>query len=454
VGIKGFIDRHHHLRIAAYSVAARLLVRPRLAALRVPIVAVTGTNGKSTVVKLIARCLGASGLRVGACTTDGVIHAGRYVTHRDEAGAAGAWRAARCPGVRALVLETARGSLIEYGPGFHRLDAGVVTNVLPDHLGSLGVETLEQLARVKAAVPRRVHRGGTVVLNADDRLVGAMPRPKGVETVFFTLEGRQRSLARCWFLAGGEIWRKGPDGERPVIGVGEIPLAIGGAQPHMVANAMAALAACEALGARVRVDHEMTLAALREFGRDPRDNARRSVLLRGEGIHVLLAECKNPASLAAEAPLIGRLARALGCDATVGILTAPGGRRDEHYREISRAVAPLCDRVWVRAPAPRFLRGRTPERFVDLLSSALPPGAAVPDDGASIAEIIERVRSGGWRSPLCVVFYGFVERDFDLEGLLARHEHVPIVQVLAGEPEAAAPEHVSRGALTLPEQIR
>lgn len=450
MGFKGFVDRHYHLRIAVYRTAVRLLVRPRLAALRIPIAAVTGTNGKSTVVKLLARLLGASGLRVGACTTDGVVHAGHYINHRDEAGAGGAWRAAQCPGVQALVLETARGGLLEYGPGFSRIDVGVVTSVLPDHLGDRGVETVADMARVKAAIPRRVRRGGTVVLNADDPLVRAMPCPSGVETVFFTVEGRQVEYPRCWYLDGGTIWKKGPEGARPVIAVGEIPITLGGLQTYQTANAMAALAAHEALGRRVRLDASAALAALREFGLEPRDNVGRNTLLRGAGIHVLLSECKNPASFRLETPLFERLASALGCDATVGILTAPGGRRDEHYREISRAVAPLCARVWVRAPGQRFLRGRAPERFVELLASAIAPERFAPDDGATVGEIIERVRGGGWRSPLCIVFYCFVERDLDIEALLARYEHYPLGRALGTgrATNCTPPAAVTASALT------
>lgn len=439
MGLKGFVDRHYHLRIAAYRAAVRLLVRPRLAALRVPVAAVTGTNGKSTVVKLLARMLGSSGLRVGACTTDGVLHAGRFINCRDEAGPGGAWRAAQCPGVQALVLETARGGLLEYGPGFSRIDVGVVTGVLPDHLGDRGVETVEDMARVKAAVPRRVRRGGTVVLNADDPLVREMPRPPGVEAVFFTVEGRQAEHPRCWYLDGVTIWKKGPGGARPVIDVGEIPITLGGLQAYHTANAMAALAAHEALGGRVRLDAGAALAALRAFGRDPRDNLGRNTLLRGEGIHVLLSECKNPASYRLELPLFERLARALGCDATVGVLTASGGRRDGYYREISRAVAPRCARIWVRAPAQRFLRGRAPERFVELLASAIAPELVAPDDGATLGEIIERVRGGGWRSPLCIVFHCFVERDLDVEALLARYEACPLGQALGTGGEAKLP---------------
>ncbi len=439
MGLKGFVDRHYHLRIAAYRTAVRLLVRPRLAALRVPIAAVTGTNGKSTVVKLLARMLGASGLRVGACTTDGVAHAGHYVNRRDEAGPGGAWRAAQCPGVQALVLETARGGLLEYGPGFSRIDVGVVTSVLPDHLGDRGIETVEAMARVKAAIPRRVRRGGTVVLNADDPLVRAMPRPRGVETVFFTVEGRQGEHPRCWYLEGGTIWKKGPEGARPVIAVGEIPITLGGFQAHNTANAMAALAAHEALGRRVRLDTSAALAALREFGLEPRDNVCRNTLLRGAGIHVLLSECKNPASYRLEIPLFERLAHSLGCDATVGILTACGGRRDEYYREISRAVAPLCERIWVRAPAQRFLRGRAPGRFVELLASAIEAGRVAPDDGATVGELLEGVRGGGWRSPLCIVFYSFAERDLDIEALLGRYEHYPLWKVLGTGRETKFP---------------
>jgi cyanophycin synthetase len=434
VGLKRFIDRRRPLRIAAYRAAVRLLVRPYIAALGVPVVAVTGTNGKSTVTKLIAHLLRASGRRVGTCTTDGVCHDGGVVTAHDEAGAGGAWRAARCPGVEALVLETARGGLLQYGAGFRRCDVGVVTNVGDDHLGEYGVGTVEQMARVKAEVVRRTHRAGTVVLNADDPLVRGMEAETSARVVPFTVEGGEGAFRRGWFLRAGSVWRRDASGERPFMDVGEIPIACGGLQRHNVANALAALAAIEGLGPRTPVDWRAVAGALRTFGNDPRDNLRRNTLLVHRGVHLLLSQCKNPESARLEAPLLARLRAALGPGNTVGVLSAPGGRPEGYYHGISRAVAPLCDRFYVRPPAEHYLRGMAPERIVELLSSAIGPERIATPADAPLAEV---AASAGRRGPaLVIVFLGVVERGLDVGGLLASSRAVSLAELLREKPGA------------------
>ena len=142
------------LRKFALRLAMTVLVQPRLRQLGVPIIAITGTNGKTTIVRLLTRIYRNAGYNVGACSTYGVTHNEEFVSRTDDASGLGAWRAARCPNVDLLVLEVARGGLARWGTGFKKCQVGIVTNVYEDHLGYEGIHTLKQMAELKSAVPR------------------------------------------------------------------------------------------------------------------------------------------------------------------------------------------------------------------------------------------------------------------------------------------------------------
>jgi cyanophycin synthetase len=178
------------------------LLFPPGAPARVPIVAVTGTNGKTTTTRMVAHLLRAAGHRVGLTTTDGIYLDGRLLEAGDSAGPGSARALLRHPRVEAAALETARGGLLREGLGFDACDVAIVTNIASDHLGLGGVETLEDLARVKAVVPASVRPGGASVLNADDPLVVAMAGGAGGEVVFFGGD-EANPILRDHLAAGG-----------------------------------------------------------------------------------------------------------------------------------------------------------------------------------------------------------------------------------------------------------
>ena len=152
------------------DVAAAIIDRlyPPEAAVRIPVISVTGTNGKTTTVRMIAHVLGQAGLRVGMATTEGVYCGGALVYDADASGPRSAQMVLDDPSVEAAVLETARGGIIRGGLGYDQADVAVVTNITADHLGADGIDDLDELIHVKALVAEEVRPGGTVVLNADD----------------------------------------------------------------------------------------------------------------------------------------------------------------------------------------------------------------------------------------------------------------------------------------------
>ena len=227
-------------------------------------VAVTGTNGKTTTARMIGHILGHAGLHVGLATTDGIYSGGQLVHQADASGPLfSADMVLDDPAVEAAVLETARGGIVRRGLGYDKADVAVLTDITADHLGADGVDDLDDLTDVKALVAEEISRGGTLVLNADDgRTAGLASRPAVRERHpvirYFSLDGRN-PLVLAHRMSGGItcelrgrqlVGARGGE-ETVLLGVDELPVA-GGAASHLVANALAAIAACRALGVSVK----------------------------------------------------------------------------------------------------------------------------------------------------------------------------------------------------------
>ena len=222
---------------------------------RIPVVAVTGTNGKTTTAKLVAHLLAKSGLRVGSTGTDGIFVAGRCIDDGDCSGPKSARNVLLHPDVDAAVFETARGGILREGLGFDRCDVAVVTNIgAGDHLGMNYIETPAQLAAVKQVIVQNVSDHGTAVLNAEDPLVVAMAESCPGSVTYFGSSRQQPVIAlhlaqggRAVFVEDSEIVAAGGGGGEERIDLGQVPLTAGGRIPFQVENAMAAVAAAWAL---------------------------------------------------------------------------------------------------------------------------------------------------------------------------------------------------------------
>ena len=356
------------------DVAAAIIDRlyPPGAPARIPVVAVTGTNGKTTTARMIGHILGHAGLHVGLATTDGVCSGGQLVHRADASGPRSAEMVLDDPAVEAAVLETARGGIIRRGLGYDKADVAVVTNITADHLGADGVEDLDDLTDVKALVAEEISRGGTLVLNADDgRTAGlasrAAVRERQPVVRYFSLDGRnpvvlahRMSGGITCELRGRQLVEARGGEETALLGVDELPGSFGGAAAHLIANALAAVAACRALGVSVK-DIRRALAT---FTPDEANPGRGNVYLVA-GSPVVVDYGHNAAALAA----MGRLVHDTWGGDPVAAITLPGDRRDDLVRQTAASVAAWFGRVVVYEDSD--LRGRQPGEMTGLISEAL-----------------------------------------------------------------------------------
>ncbi|HUQ43033.1 MAG TPA: cyanophycin synthetase [Candidatus Limnocylindria bacterium] len=346
---------------------------------RIPVAAVTGSNGKTTTVRLLAHILTTAGLATGMTTTENIVANGLQLKVGDMAGPASARLLLATPTIEAAVLEVARGGILRDGLGYDYNDVAIVTNVTGDHLGLDGITTIERLAAVKAVIVDAVPRTGTAVLNADDPLVLAMaPRCNGAVALTTVasgdLPGRQavdRHLANGGL--GGRV-EAGVDGEAVVVHRGgavivgvplrEIPITLEGAARMHVANALAAATGAAALGVR----GEAIAEGLRSFAASPGRVERHLI----EGREVILDYGHNIAALRALAELIERIADGRR---VIGVVSMPGDRRDEDRVAFGALAGTLFDRLFVAEPA---VRGRPTGEAAGLLIEA----AAHDDHGS------------------------------------------------------------------------
>jgi cyanophycin synthetase len=336
----------------------------------VPAALVTGTNGKTTTVRLIAAMAAAAGRSAGFASTDEVVVGGEVVERGDFSGPTGARRVLRDPRVDLAVLETARGGILRRGLVIARADAALVTNVAEDHLGEFGVHDVAGLARAKLLVARAVRPGGRVVLNAEDAALVDAAAGLPAAVTWFALDraaARVReavaSGGRAVFVENGRfVLARGAE-RIPVGRIDEAPMAMGGAARHNVANALAAIGVADALG----LDERAIAAGLRAFGREPGQNAGRGEVVDVGGAKVLVDFAHNPAAVAA----LVAFASAIPAERRLILLGQAGDRDDAAIRDLVRTAASLApDRVVIKEML-GLLRGRRPEELPILIRDEL-----------------------------------------------------------------------------------
>ena len=343
----------------------------------IPVIAVTGTNGKTTTTRLIAHLFRVSENVVGFTTTDGTYLGNRMVIEGDMTGPFSANVILSNPTVDVAVLETARGGILRAGIGFDEADVGIVLNVTADHLGLRGIHTVEQLADVKSVIAAVVKREGHAILNADDPLVYAMKDKTPGDLVLFSTKPEGESpqfdlhLSRNGIGARIEkdtfVIRRGRL-RIPIASVRDVPLMVGGAAKFQRENILAAILAAYVQGMR----YDDIRAGLLSFFPSPSLTPGRLNLLRVGNGRVLVDYAHNPAAIA------GLIEFVSGLDANqrIGILTAPGDRRDEDLRNVGR-VASRLDYVIVRDDKHR--RGRGAGEISQLIAEGLRDGGLTDD---------------------------------------------------------------------------
>ncbi|MEW5930478.1 MAG: cyanophycin synthetase [Gemmatimonadota bacterium] len=338
----------------------------------IPVIAITGTNGKTTTTRLVAHLFRHTGKTVGFTTTDGVYLQNRLVMEGDMTGPFSANIILSNPTVDVAVLETARGGVLRAGLGFDEADVGVVLNVSADHLGLRGIHTLEQLAEVKAVIPAVVKREGHAVLNADDPLVYAMRERTGADIVLFSTapEGEnerfedhiERGGIGVRIEEGTFVIRRGRL-RIPIATTREVPLMLGGAARFQQQNVLAAIATAYVQGVR----YDTIRAGLLSFFPSPSMTPGRLNLLRVGKARVLVDYAHNQAAVE------GLLELALNLPALrrIGVVAVPGDRRDEDIRGVGRLAAGL-DRVIVKEDPDK--RGREDGEIARLMVEGLREG--------------------------------------------------------------------------------
>ena len=367
------------------------LLFPPGAPSRVPIVAVTGTNGKTTTSRMIAHIFKGMGRKVGMTSTDGIVIDERLVIKADASGPKSARMVLQNPRVDFAVMEVARGGIIREGLGYDRNDVAVVTNIAPDHLGLGGIDTLAQLAGVKAVIVEAVPRNGFAVLNADDPLVREMRRKCSGDIVWFSLEplgSESREFVERACRRGGRavVLEQTDRGDMIVIKQGRrgmqlawthlLPATFGGAARFNVANALAAAGAAFAAGAPL---HDIR-QGLRTFTTNYYLSPGRMNLLQVGNVDVVIDYCHNPAGMRALGDFVERFTEQnagradLGKTSRLGVIGAAGDRRDEDIVELGQVASQFFDVIVIRED--ERLRGRKPGATADLIAAGVRTGMA------------------------------------------------------------------------------
>ncbi len=315
---------------------------------RIPITAITGTNGKTTTTRLTTHILRQASISVGMGCTGTVEIDNNVILRGDYSGPAAAQAVLREPTVEHAVLEVARGGIMRRGLGFDECDVGVLLNIASDHLGERDIHTLEELARCKTVVVDAVKKeGGYCVLNADDPLVMEHGTywARG-EIIYFTMDPENPALAE--HLAGlgmvltvkhGKIVMLRGKVTVEIVEVNDVPIAFEGHAPFNVQNAMAAAAAAIAHG----IEIDDIRAGLLTFHPTPAQMPGRTNYFEADGVKCLIDYGHNVPALIALQPLVNGLAT----QRKIGVATAPGNRRDEDLAALGAQLARMCDLVFV-----------------------------------------------------------------------------------------------------------
>jgi len=366
---------------------------------RVPIVAVTGTNGKTTTVRMIAHVMRTAGKRVGMTTTDGIYIDGTQILSGDMSGPSSAQMVLKNPTVNYAVLETARGGLLRSGLGFDRCDIAVVTNVTSDHLGLGGIDSLAELAKVKTVVPQSVFRDGVSVLNADNEWTADMARVARGEVIFFSMD-EENPVLREHLRARGRavVLRQTRNGEMitiiehrretSLLFANEIPATFDGRLRVNIANALAAAAA--ALGENVQLEY--LRQGLRTFTTSFFQTPGRFNVMDLHGRRVIMDYCHNIAGMESMIDFVKRLEP----ERTIAMISVPGDRQDDDIRAFGALAASTFDELLIREDANR--RGRANGEIAELLNTAAVESGLAKDKITVVLDETEAVQEAVKRS--------------------------------------------------------
>ena len=332
-----------------------------------PVALITGTNGKSTSVRLTTAIGEAAGLVAGSTSTDYVKLGAEVLDYGDYSGPGGARMLLRDKRLEIAFLETARGGILRRGLPLFQARAALVTNIAADHLGQYGVNTVEALAQAKFAVARAVSRDGVLVLNADDPLVVENGETFAKTKCWFSLEpenpkiqgARDNGWPCCWFENGSIHYFDGKqiDLEIPAA---DIAITMGGSAHFNVQNAMGAIGLARAMG----IDNEAIVKGLTEFSASPEDNPGRCNEFDVKGAKIFVDFAHNPHAIAAMSSLIENLP----AKSRYLLICHAGDRSDQDIRDLTKGAIGFKPDMVVAAEIEDYLRGREPGEIPALIT--------------------------------------------------------------------------------------
>ncbi len=335
---------------------------------RIPIIAVTGTNGKTTTTRLIAHIVKNNGHRVGFTTSDGIYVQNNMMLKGDTTGPVSSEFILKDPTVDFAVLETARGGILRSGLGFGFCDIGVVTNIQEDHLGLADIHTLEDLTRVKSVIINAVKKDGWGVLNADNEYCVRIGKKASCNIAYFSMnENNPVIRAHCkkggiaCVHENGFITIKKGDWKIRVQRTIQIPLTFGGTVPFMIENVMAATLATFLWGFKT----EDIKISLETFIPSAAQTPGRMNIFEFKDFRFMIDFAHNPDGYRGIKEFLSHLDSPL----KIGIIAGTGDRRDEDIRELGKLSAEMFDYIILRQE--KHLRGRTEENILSLLKEGI-----------------------------------------------------------------------------------
>ena len=364
---------------------------------RIPIIAVTGTNGKTTTTRLIAHIAKMKGKKVGYTTSDGVYIQNRLLMTGDCTGPKSAEFVLKDPTVNFAVLECARGGLLRAGLGFKKCDIGVVTNVAGDHLGLKGIHTIDQLAKVKGVIPETVHKDGYSVLNADDDRVYAMRNNIESQFALFSMDEQNPRIKRHSSKGGiSAVYENGyitiyrGEWKMRVAQAVNVPLTKEGKASFMIQNVLAAVLSCYLHGFSI----EDIKVAIETFIPSPSQTPGRLNMFNFNKFDVLLDYAHNPAGLRA----LHKYVEKLDGHPKIGIVAGVGDRRKQDNFELGQISAEMFDEIIIRTD--RNLRGKDEQELIDEIKAGILdvspkiPLRIIKKENEAIQHAVENAKEG------------------------------------------------------------
>lgn len=392
---------------------------PKGSAGRIPIIAITGTNGKTTTTRITAHIAKTAGKKVGYTTSDGVYIQNQLMMKGDCTGPISSQFVLKDPTVDFAVLECARGGILKNGLAFQNCEVAIVTNVAADHMGLGGINTLEQMAKVKAVVPETVFPHGYAVLNADDDLVYAMRKDLRCNVALFSMDEKNpRIKAHCEKGGLATVYENGyisilkGTWKIRVINVKEVPVTFEGKAMHNIANCLPSVMASYLYR---DITIEDIRSALMSFVPSSTQTPGRLNFFNFRNFTILADFAHNPAGL----QLLCEFVSKLDYPKKIGLISGTGDRRDEDIKELGAISAKYFDEIIIRCD--KNLRGRSADEIIELLKDGINtlnanvPVMVIANEDQALEHIYANHQQGALYTIMCDVVTGALAKIKELK---------------------------------------